>query len=110
MKILAIETSCDETAIAILDATGSLENAHFSVLSNIVLSQVNIHAQYGGVFPSLAKREHAKNLIPVLKQVLEESGFLNKTKNLQPITYNLQPLLEREPELLEQFLEFIPTI
>ena len=112
MRILAIETSCDETAIAIIEASGKPRKSgvHFSVLSNLVLSQVKLHAKYGGVFPALAKREHAKNLIPILKKALAESNFLQKRQNLQPITYNLQPVLEREPELLKQFFEFIPSI
>ena len=77
MKILAIETSCDETAIAILEAKGKPheENVHFNVLSSIVLSQAALHAEYGGVYPSLAKREHGRNLVPVLEKALRESNF-----------------------------------
>jgi|SRR3989338_2179166 len=110
MKILAIETSCDETAIAIIEGTEDIHNPRFSVLSNLVLSQVALHAQYGGVFPSLAKREHAKNLIPLLKQALEESNLLQPKNTLESTTYNLQLILEHEPELLKQFEDFIPTI
>jgi len=116
MKIIAIETSCDETAISIIDTKEKTKNPSFSVLSNIVLSQAKLHARYGGVFPSLAKREHAKNLIPVLKQALQESGFLNvkiksQKSKLQSKTQNeIDLILEREPELLEQFKKFIPTL
>ncbi len=121
MKILAIETSCDETALALINAEGNpkKDGVNFSVLSNVILSQVKLHAEYGGVYPSLAKREHAKNLIPLLKQVLTESNFLNvrsKSQNakhdplLQDTSYKLQALLTRELELLKQFLDFIPTI
>jgi len=63
MKILAIETSCDDTGIAILEVG---HNGGFNVLANIVSSQVEVHQKYGGVYPALAKREHQKNLVPVL--------------------------------------------
>jgi len=115
MKILAIETSCDETAIAVISAEGDPRaKARIKVLSNIVLSQSKLHSEYGGVYPSLAKREHSKNLISVLKKALEESNFLkSKTEKnilLQSMSQKLQDILEREPELLKQFLKFIPTI
>src|SRR3989344_5317006 len=73
MKILAIETSCDETAIALLDISGALERPNIKVLGNTLLSQVALHEQYGGVYPDLAKREHQKNLPILLKQTLKEA-------------------------------------
>lgn len=116
MRILAIETSCDETAIAIINAVGDprKNEVEFDVLADVVLSQVKLHKKYGGVFPSLAKREHAKNLIPLLKQALAESNFLNikaKTKNkkLNAKRSTLNALLAREPGLLQQLLGFIPN-
>ena len=73
LHIAAIETSCDETAIAIIEA---LYSGHsFRVLSNIVLSQVAMHAQWGGVVPNLAKREHEKNLPFLLLKSVQESNF-----------------------------------
>ena len=75
MKILAIETSCDETSVAIIEAKGGLKNPSFEILSNVVLSQVKLHAHWGGVVPMMAKREHQANLIPVLKKALEKSGL-----------------------------------
>ncbi len=72
MKILAIETSCDDTAVAVLEA--SPENG-VAVLSNVISSQVKLHAKYGGVFPSLAAREHAKNIDKVFKLALKEAGL-----------------------------------
>jgi N6-L-threonylcarbamoyladenine synthase len=75
MKILSIETSCDETGISILEAKGGKKNPHFRVLANALNSQVKIHAPYGGVFPSLAKREHQKNLPILLEKVLEKAGL-----------------------------------
>jgi len=65
MKILAIETSCDETGIALLDASGGSKDPKFKVVKNLVSSQIKIHRPFGGVVPNLAKREHLKNL-PIL--------------------------------------------
>lgn len=81
--ILAIESSCDETAASVLEVTTSTNEAieHFqqtkrsnifniNVHSNIISSQIKLHAKYGGVYPELASREHIKNIIPVLNQAL----------------------------------------
>jgi len=121
MIILGIETSCDETALSIIEVKESADNKkEIKILSNQVLSQIELHKQYGGVFPMMAKREHAKNLIPLLKKTLEESCFLESRiknqesrmgkRNYSHILQNVRIILEREPELLEQFLEFIPNI
>src|SRR3989344_3690199 len=75
MKVLAIETSCDETAVAILEASGDEQSASFKVLGNALLSQVEQHRPYGGVYPMLAKREHLKNLPPLLTKAFEEAGI-----------------------------------
>ncbi len=71
MTILGIDTSCDETAMAVLEE----KEGKFKVLSNIVSSQVKLHQKYGGVYPSLAKREHKKNLPIVFKKALEKAGL-----------------------------------
>ncbi|MBI5003562.1 tRNA (adenosine(37)-N6)-threonylcarbamoyltransferase complex transferase subunit TsaD [Candidatus Kaiserbacteria bacterium] len=109
MKILGIETSCDETAVCLIKASGTgPEDFTYKVLGNALYSQVAIHAPYGGVFPNLAKREHAKNLVPLLTQALQQSGLL-----LEGLTFqysgrsDLPTLLVREPELLEQLTEFL---
>jgi N6-L-threonylcarbamoyladenine synthase len=65
MKILGIETSCDETGIALIEGSGGLKSPRFKVLKNLVASQIKIHRPFGGVVPNLAKREHQKNL-PIL--------------------------------------------
>lgn len=65
-RILAIETSCDETACAIL------ENGRV-VLADVVASQMEIHARYGGVFPEVASRQHLLTLVPVLEQALSQA-------------------------------------
>jgi N6-L-threonylcarbamoyladenine synthase len=108
MKILAIETSCDDTGIAILD-TGESKNPFFSVLSNIVASQIEIHKKYGGVYPALAKREHQKNLVPTLIEALEKAKMLKEKnkKSPTPNIQNLTPILEREPELLKKLTPFL---
>jgi len=72
MRILGIETSCDETGIAILEE----KKGKFKIKKNLVASQAKIHAKYGGVFPNLAKREHQKNL-PKLFSLIEKSLFKN---------------------------------
>ena len=76
MKILSIETSCDETSVAIIEAKGGIKNPSFEISSNVVLSQVKIHARWGGVVPMMAKREHSKNLITILEKALRKSSFL----------------------------------
>lgn len=71
MRVLAIETSCDETGIAIVEGTKTSGGYTFSLLGAAALnSQAALHAHYGGVFPSLAKREHEKNLPIILTQAL----------------------------------------
>ena len=79
MKILAIETSCDETAIALVEASGGLRSPRFRILKDVVSSQVKIHQPFGGVVPSLAKREHLKNLPIVLKKILDTRYSIHDT-------------------------------
>jgi N6-L-threonylcarbamoyladenine synthase len=108
MKILAIETSCDETAVAVLEcaATGEGNAATFTILGNALLSQIEIHREFGGVFPAVAKREHAKNLIPLLESALSEAGILNESTQAMDtgIHDEITVVLEREPGLTETFL------
>ena len=66
MKILAIETSCDETAAAVIEKN----DLKVTVLSNIIYSQIEIHKQYGGVFPEIASRAHAEQIIPIIEKAL----------------------------------------
>jgi N6-L-threonylcarbamoyladenine synthase len=67
MRVLGIETSCDETAAAVV------ENGH-NILSNVIHSQVDIHALYGGIVPELASREHIRKVRPIVTQALEQAG------------------------------------
>ncbi len=94
MKILAIETSCDDTGISIIEAKGSTTNASFKVLANNISSQIKIHIPYGGVFPALAKREHIKNLPIILGKTLSESGLNKKKKPVDIIAVTYGPGLE----------------
>lgn len=73
MRILAIETSCDETAVALLDISGPVDKPSIKVLGNSLQSQAHLHQQYGGVYPNLAKREHQKNLPILLEKTLKEA-------------------------------------
>lgn len=95
MKILAIETSCDETAIALAEAKGGLRQPSFRILKNIVSSQIKIHRPFGGVVPSLAKREHIKNLPLVLEQALgKEQIAKRKMEKIDAIAVTVGPGLE----------------
>ena len=112
MRILAIETSCDDTAVAILEVE-SYKVIKFKVLSNIVSSQ-KIHQNYGGVFPMMAKREHQANLTPALMQALKQAKLLNpKSETLNPKQIPnaklkiLNTVLEKEEDLLKQLLTFL---
>jgi N6-L-threonylcarbamoyladenine synthase len=73
MKILSIETSCDDTGITIMEATGGTKNASFKILADASNSQISCHIPFGGVYPALAKKEHAKNLPILFEQVMAES-------------------------------------
>lgn len=105
MRVLGIETSCDETAVCVIDADGDLRNFKYSVLGNALISQTAVHSPYGGVFPNLAKREHENNLVPLLERALEEAGL-----NCQGVTLTvgLAETLSREQilrEALDQYFQ-----
>lgn len=94
MKILSIETSCDETAISILEAKGGVNSASFKVLADNVSSQIDVHIPYGGVYPALAKREHIKNLPLVLEKTLKEARLDKKQIPIDAIAVTYGPGLE----------------
>lgn len=109
MKILGIETSCDETAVCVIDGTGDTTNFHYELLGNALFSQIEIHKEYGGVFPNLAKREHAKNLVPLLTDALQQSNLLvpaQKPQVSKEIIEVIKELLVREPGLFAQLVMF----
>lgn len=78
-RILAIETSCDETACAIL------ENGR-ALLSSTVASQMDIHTRYGGVFPEVASRQHVLSIIPVVEETLDQSNLTLKDIDAVAVT------------------------
>lgn len=117
MKILGIETSCDETAIAAVE----VRDGNFKIFSHVVSSQVKLHTQWGGVVPALARREHENNLTFVLRKVLREAKLVRRrtvASNLnakQSKIQTIKKILEREPVLLEKLTTFfreytIPSI
>jgi N6-L-threonylcarbamoyladenine synthase len=117
MKILAIETSCDETAVAIIEAkskgSGLKQKIEFQILGNDLASQISLHAQYGGVFPMMAKREHAKNIIPIMTKVLKEAKFYEinkKIKENKKLNKKIEKLLDKEQELHSIWIDKLPNI
>ena len=96
VKILSIETSCDETGIALLECSGGIRAPKFKVLKNAVsLPQIPIHRPFGGVVPNIAKREHLKALPILCEQVLgDEKAAAKIWKTIDLITVRLGRGLE----------------
>ncbi len=82
MRVLGIETSCDETGVAVYDTAAGLR-------AHALFSQVDLHAQYGGVVPELASRDHVRRLLPLVRQVLAESGLA--PADLDGVAYTAGP-------------------
>ncbi len=82
MRVLGIETSCDETAAAVYDGERGL-------LAHRLFSQIDLHAQYGGVVPELASRDHVRKLIPLIKEVLTASS--SAAADIQGVAYTAGP-------------------
>lgn len=108
MKILAIETSCDETGIAILETASS---GVITLLGNALASQIELHAQYGGVFPVMAKRAHAEKIVPLIMAAFAPTGLLHAeeftlgTDNRGKIA----TICNREEEMVSGFIELFST-
>jgi N6-L-threonylcarbamoyladenine synthase len=95
MNILAIETSCDETGVAIVKGQKTRESEFsFTVQGAALLSQAALHAQYGGVYPNLAKREHEKNLPIILEQALRQAESKLGREKIDAIAVTNGPGLE----------------
>ena len=86
MRVLGIETSCDETGVAIYDTafTGGQ-----GLLSDALYSQIAMHAEYGGVVPELASRDHTRKLLPLIEQVLKDANLTRQ--DLDGIAYTAGP-------------------
>src|SRR5690554_246549 len=82
MRVLGIETSCDETGVAIYDTERGL-------VADALYSQVAMHAEYGGVVPELASRDHTRRLLPLIQQVLDDAGLTRQ--QLDAIAYTAGP-------------------
>jgi N6-L-threonylcarbamoyladenine synthase len=111
MKLLAIESSCDETGVAIVSVDETADAMNIRVLAHALNSQASIHAQYGGVFPTVAKREHAKNAVPLLVNALRDAQLLTEISERPPqaIIGELMTMLEREQELFVHVAMFAAT-
>lgn len=97
MRILAIETSCDETAVALLECN---EGGAYTVHGEQMHSQVDIHRDYGGVYPSVAKREHQKSLPLLTHRLLSDLHCLEDDASVT-LNEDTQQICEREPEMLQ---------
>ncbi len=86
VKVLGIETSCDETGVAVYDTARSGADG---LLAHAVYSQVALHAEYGGVVPELASRDHVRKLLPLIRQTLAEAGLT--TDDLGGVAYTAGP-------------------
>jgi N6-L-threonylcarbamoyladenine synthase len=82
MNVLGIETSCDETGVAIY-ASGH------GILTHQLYSQIELHADYGGVVPELASRDHVRKLVPLIRQAMQESGLT--AAEIQGVAYTAGP-------------------
>lgn len=115
MRILAIETSCDETGIAIVETrSNSAIPKSVKVLSNTLISQAVLHAEFGGVFPALARREHAKNIVPLIVHALKIAGLAKKLKTPRALTkkeeVTLAKILHKEPGIFVHFKELLSPL
>ena len=82
MLVLGLETSCDETGVALYDSERGL-------LADALFSQIDLHRAYGGVVPELASRDHVKRMLPLIRQVLEEAG--RTAQDIDAIAYTAGP-------------------
>ncbi len=89
LTLLAVETSCDDTCVAIVEVKETKGKATFKTLANVIQSQ-DIHNQYGGVFPMMAKREHIKNIGPVYEEAMRKA----KNPKIDAIAVTVGPGLE----------------
>jgi N6-L-threonylcarbamoyladenine synthase len=101
MTILGIETSCDETALALMETRGTDGVLEYRVIQSLIHSQAEIHSAYGGVFPALAKREHSKNLVPLLEKILGDLPHKDTGDATHPISNRKleENITERAPKI-----------
>ena len=104
MKVLGIESSCDETGVAVYDtappgAPGS-GPGQAGLRAHAVYSQLALHAEYGGVVPELASRDHVRKLLPLIRQTLAEAGL--GIDEIDGVAYTAGPGLSGEPCILSR--------
>lgn len=88
MKVLGLETSCDETGLAIFDSE-QIDSANKGLVGQVLYSQIELHAVYGGVVPELASRDHIRKLVPLLNELLTQCN-MNKD-DIDAIAYTKGP-------------------
>ncbi|MDD5098899.1 MAG: tRNA (adenosine(37)-N6)-threonylcarbamoyltransferase complex transferase subunit TsaD [Candidatus Colwellbacteria bacterium] len=93
MRILAIETSCDETAIAVVEGKGGIKKPSFEILSSLIFSQIPFHKEYGGVVPNIAKREHIKSLPLLLEKTAKKIDLASIDQIAVTVGPGLEPAL-----------------
>lgn len=108
MNILSIETSCDETAVSLIRADGDFPTATYTILGNALRSQIDLHREYGGVFPSLAKRDHAAIITTLCARALADADLPPAEKPALDATQKqtLHELLTRESGLADELIAF----
>jgi N6-L-threonylcarbamoyladenine synthase len=88
VKILAIETSCDETSAAVVkDGPSTSLGTSLKILSNVVASQVEFHQKYGGIVPEIASRKHIEVINPIIREALEKAGLGFQDLDAVAVTY-----------------------
>ena len=88
MKVLGLETSCDETGLAIFDSE-LMDSDNNGLLGQVLYSQIELHAVYGGVVPELASRDHIRKLVPLLHELLDQCGITKQ--DIDAIAYTKGP-------------------
>jgi len=105
--ILAIETSCDETAASLVKAKKTGDGYNIEILTNVVASQIDIHKKWGGVFPELASRAHLESIIPVINEALEPVREV-KSKKLKVKSEISNKLITHNPQfIIQNFVDAI---
>ena len=100
MKILAIESSCDETAVAIVEDGKK-------VLSNVVFTQIDIHTKYGGVVPEIASRHHIEKITYVIDQAMKEANLLKAFEVLAGRVLELENEIKISEYRMEKLKEIV---
>ncbi len=89
MLVLGIETSCDDTGVAVYEAGSATDRNSAGLLSHALYSQVSMHAEFGGVVPELASRDHIRRVLPLVRQVMSQAG--RRVQELNGIAYTQGP-------------------